>query len=274
MDKVIEVLKPIGHFTKRTERRGAGLQDWVPIVDKLISHFYEASQRFKSLADESATYEWLHICCEVAWEKLNEYYQLADKTPAYYTAMVMDPRKKYDWFKQKWVEPPKCDWVSGVESIVGTHWKQTQKSFTKLPTHRPPPQPERSDESDLDDHIRISYSATGAQASAFVNYTTNDPIEKFKLLDWKAMEKKQPHLVQFAMDHALPISTAECERSFSSAKFTLNPLRTCMKSDLFEALETLRAWYLQDQQDKDRAEKEIRLKEEQEVISQAIGDFC
>jgi hypothetical protein len=40
VDKVIEVLKPIGHFTKRTERRGAGLQDWVPIVDKLISHFY------------------------------------------------------------------------------------------------------------------------------------------------------------------------------------------------------------------------------------------
>jgi hypothetical protein len=88
------------------------------------------------------------------------------------------------------------------------------------------------------------------------------------------MEKKQPHLVQFAMDHVVPISTSECERSFSSAKFTLNPLRTCMKSDLFEALETLRAWYLQDQQDKDRAEKEIRLKEEQEVISQAIGDFC
>jgi hAT family C-terminal dimerisation region len=88
------------------------------------------------------------------------------------------------------------------------------------------------------------------------------------------MEKKQPHLVQFAVDHAFPISTSECERSFSSAKFTLNPLRTCMKSDLFEAIETLRAWYLQDQQDKDRAEKEIRLKEEQEVISQAIGSSC
>jgi hAT family C-terminal dimerisation region len=85
------------------------------------------------------------------------------------------------------------------------------------------------------------------------------------------MEKKQPHLVQFAVDHALPISTSECERSFSSAKFTLNPLRTCMKSDLFEAIEMLGAWYLQDHQDKDRAQKDIKLKEEQEVISKAIG---
>ena len=96
VNEVIEVLKPIGRFTKRIERRDVGLQNWVPIVDKLISHFYEASQRFKSLADESAVYEWLHICCEVAWEKLNEYYQLADETPVYYTAMVMDPSLKYE----------------------------------------------------------------------------------------------------------------------------------------------------------------------------------
>jgi hAT family C-terminal dimerisation region len=82
--------------------------------------------------------------------------------------------------------------------------------------------------------------------------TADDPIEGFKLSDWKVIENKQPYLVQFAVDHALPISTSECERSFSSAKFTLNPLRTCMKSDLFEAIETLRAWYLQDHQDKDR----------------------
>jgi hypothetical protein len=40
---------------------------------------------------------------------------------------------------------------------------------------------------------------------------------------------------------------------------------------LIEAIETLRAWYLQDEQDKDRTEKDIRLKEEQEVISEAIG---
>jgi hypothetical protein len=65
--------------------------------------------------------------------------------------------------------------------------------------------------------------------------------------------------------------TSECERSFSSAKLTLNPLRTCMKSGLIEAIETLRAWYLRDQQEKDRAKKETRLKEEQKVISEAIA---
>jgi hypothetical protein len=77
------------------------------------------------------------------------------------------------------------------------------------------------------------------------------------------LEKKQAHLVQFTVDHALPISISECERLFSSAKFTLNPLRTYMKSNLFKAIETLRAWYPQDHQDRDKAKKDIRLKEEQ-----------
>ena len=45
-----------------------------------------------------------------------------------------------------------------------------------------------------------------------------------------------------------------------------------MKSDLFEALETLRAWYLQKLQDDDRSEKEIGQKE-LEVISQALEGY-
>ena len=46
-----------------------------------------------------------------------------------------------------------------------------------------------------------------------------------------------------------------------------------MKSDLFEALETLRAWYLQKQRDNDRSDKEIRWQKELEVISKALeGD--
>jgi hypothetical protein len=42
-NEVIKVLKPLLHFTKLVERRDTGLQDWVPIVDKLITHFYEGS---------------------------------------------------------------------------------------------------------------------------------------------------------------------------------------------------------------------------------------
>ena len=271
VDEVVNVLKPLGYYTKRLERRDVGLQDWVPIVDRLISHFYEASQRFKSTADESPKNEWLHICCETAWEKLNEYYQLADKSPVYYTAMVMDARLKYEWFEQKWNEPPKRDWIPGVKSIVANHWNRSQKDMQKHSVPQPAaPRRQLDDEFDEDEHIRISYASVKPQANAFTHYCAEDAVEEFKLSDWKTVEKKQPHLVRFALDHALPISIAECERSFSSAKFTLNPLRSSMKSDLFEALETLRAWFWQKHLDSDKLNEDLGWKEELEVISQAL----
>ena len=44
VDEVIQVLEPLFHYTKQAERQDCGLQDWVPIIDVLISHFYKASQ--------------------------------------------------------------------------------------------------------------------------------------------------------------------------------------------------------------------------------------
>jgi hypothetical protein len=44
------------------------------------------------------------------------------------------------------------------------------------------------------------------------------------------------------------------------------------KSDLFEALETLRAWYLEDQERKRKTEKRQAEQEEEQIIAEALGD--
>src|SRR5467141_2877876 len=88
--EVVNVLKPLLYYTKLAEQRDTGLQDWVPIVDKIAVHVSGASKRFKERADEGPVYEWLHICCEKALSKLDRYFKLAHKSPVYYTAMVMD----------------------------------------------------------------------------------------------------------------------------------------------------------------------------------------
>ena len=133
--------------------------------------------------------------------------------------------------------------------MVNNHWKQYQKILANLP--RPQQEPLLSEsshkEDNSDNYKRIKYALAKTQANVFGVYCSEEAIEDFKLSDWKNIKKKRPQLVQFAVDHALLILISDCERSFSSAKFTLNPLRACMKSDLFKALETLRAWYLQNQ---------------------------
>ena len=112
--------------------------------------------------------------------------------------MVMDASLKYEWFEQKWNEPPKCDWVPGFKSMVSNHWNQSQKALAKLPTlQQAPPRRQNDDEFNEDDYKRISYASVKPQANAFAQYCAEDAIEGFKLSDWKTME---PRLVQFAVD--------------------------------------------------------------------------
>jgi len=285
--EVVNVLKPLLYYTKLAEQRDTGLQDWVPIVDKIVVHFSGASQRFKERADEGPVYEWLHICCEKALSKLDRYFKLAHKSPVYYTAMVMDPSLKYAWFEQRWTTPSKSERIPDVKTAVRTLWGRAQDRSRKAAqsdsVNLPAPQQEVHDDSDDNsdsddhddsddhefqyDHKSIVYTTINNSDSAFEKYCAEDALEGFELSDWGKLEKTQPNLVQFALDHTLPISVSECERSFSSAKFTLNPLRACMKSDLFEALETLRAWFLKDGVEDD---KKKRRREELEVISEML----
>ena len=79
-------------------------------------------------------------------------------------------------------------------------------------------------------------------------------------------------MVRFALDHALPISVSECERYVSSAKFTLNSLRVRMMSDLFEALESLQAWFLQKYQYDEKKKGETRLGKELAAITSVLEE--
>jgi hypothetical protein len=277
--EVVKVLKPLLHYTKLAEQRDVGLQDWMPIIDTVTEHFSRASQGFKEMADEGPVYEWLHICCEVALKKLDHYFKLAHKSPLYYTAMVMDPCLKYAWFEQKWTTPSKSDRIPHVKTAVLALWRQAKDRSRKaapVAVNLPAPQqvPAQVHEGSNDkfryDHKSIKYTTIRNSDGEFERYCAEDALEEFSLSDWKRLEKNQPDLVQFALDHTLPISSSECERSFSSAKFTLNPLRAFMKSDLFEALETLRAWFLQSHNDDLKDNEKKRRSEELEVISEIL----
>jgi hAT family C-terminal dimerisation region len=60
---------------------------------------------------------------------------------------------------------------------------------------------------------------------------------------WNARFLSQPDLARFALDMlALPVSSAECERIFSSAKLLITASRSRLCPDIIEANEYLRAW--------------------------------
>ena len=293
VEEVIRVLSPFKKLTKQIECREKSLQDFVPYCDKILSHLYNCCQRFKRQAkannqsDYAEVFQWLYVCAESAWDKANEYYKKVDDSPAYYTARVVDPRFKFEWFEQRWgPDRDKRKWLQGLKEVVNDYWQKYRSRYLQQDSNSTSQQAQQqaqqlnlSDDEDNDDsldmeqYVKMPYSSKPTRkVDAFAEYTSSAPEEQFELSQWQLIEQKHPDLVQFALDHAaIPISISDCERSFSSAKFSLNPFRTRMKSDLFEALETLRAWYLEDQERRQKAENKQMEQVEQQVIAEALG---
>jgi hypothetical protein len=285
--EVINVLAPFKKLTKQIERREISLQDYIPYFDKIIDHLQKTRQRFKRQTESQnsscAVYEWLQICTDTALDKAKTLYKKIDDSPTYYTARVVDPRFKFQWFEHRWgVDREKRKSLPGLKDAVNNHWQKHQRRYHPQDLRSISQQIEQinlSNDSDvgdnddsfgLEEYMSSSYRPTAdRKVDGFEEYASSTLAENFELNQWQLIEQKHPDLVQFALDHAaIPISISECERSFSSAKFALNPLRTKMKSDLFEALETLRAWYLEDE----RQRKQEMDRIEQEVISEALKD--
>lgn len=283
--EIIRVLSPFKKLTKQIECRENSLQNVIPYYDKILSHLYDCCQDFKrksKVGNQKEIYQWLNLCAEAAWDKANDLYKKVDESPAYYAARVVDPCCKFEWFEQRWgSDRDKCKWLEGMKKVVNDHWQTYQSRYLPHDSNSTiqQPQPLSSSDDNEDDsnddslgvkeYLKISHgSQRTRKVDAFAEYISSAPEQRFELEQWRLSEQNHSGLVQFALDHAaVPISISDCERSFSSAKFALNPLRIRMKSDLFEALETLRAWYLEDEKQKQNTEDRQMEQEEQQILS-------
>jgi hypothetical protein len=70
----------------------------------------------KQYAAEFPDAEQFRIGINLAWEKLDKYYNLLDETPIYYTALALHPAYRWDWFEETWGKKP--DWVIKAKAIV------------------------------------------------------------------------------------------------------------------------------------------------------------
>ncbi|OLL24464.1 hypothetical protein NEOLI_004941 [Neolecta irregularis DAH-3] len=71
----------------------------------------------------------LIICVEAGWNKLNEFYTKTDDSPAYATAVVLDPRWKWAYFKRMWIDHP--EWIIQSKEQVHKFW--AKKVSTMMP---------------------------------------------------------------------------------------------------------------------------------------------
>jgi hypothetical protein len=98
-ETVVKTLKGDGQPRIRRHKRIKSYGNMWNIIlgfELLLSKLEE----FKQLATEFPDFEQFRVNINLAWEKLDKYYNLLNETPIYYTALALYPAYRWNWFDE------------------------------------------------------------------------------------------------------------------------------------------------------------------------------
>ncbi|EFZ03841.1 Ribonuclease H-like protein [Metarhizium robertsii ARSEF 23] len=194
-----------------------------------------------------------------------------DLPPAYHAAQILDPYRKWAWFRQEWVLPSdkeKQRWFDNAQLAVKQLWEMEYKGRYAVEMPPPPAEKEKGPDPAFDrqrEHKRIRIEAPVYAADLYEQYISTDRLHDDEagcdeaVAYWLSRYDSQRDLARFALDlFAISPMSDECERLFSSSKLTIVDRRGRLKADIIEACECLRAWYgkPQDEDDSDSEDSE------------------
>ncbi len=249
------------------------LGQWFITMDWLLNEAWTSQENFRKQMEKHPGREEFSVLAAASaacWQKVEQYYNLADASPAYYAAIALHPNHKWHWFNKKWKDDStKSSWLeggstgkTGIKAIVRQLWEEEYKGkfkFTASPsTNRQQPEASRpyqrvpndrfgslhahyqhDDSSSDDDYQTDNFDAFFATNHVKPKVKGIDPLEY-----WNSQYQTQPDLARFALDMlAIPLMSSECERVFSSAKLLVTDNRNRLKVDIIEANECLKWWF-------------------------------
>ncbi|KJZ69335.1 hypothetical protein HIM_11275 [Hirsutella minnesotensis 3608] len=259
------------------EGNKTSLADWFPTLDCLLREINETKDHYHDIHkvdDSNFAWEYLQGCADAAWSKCEEYYsnrqrnwqhrfpEDTDLPPAYYAAQVLDPYRKWAWFRQEWVlqgDEERQKWYNSAQLAVKELWETEYKGRSSVEVLLPPVRKERDPDPAFDrqrEHKRIRMDGPAAATDLYEQYISTDRLHDEEagydevIAYWLSRYDSQRDLARFALDLlAVSPMSDECERLFSSAKLGVVDRRGRLKEDILEACECLRAWYGKPQAD-------------------------
>jgi hypothetical protein len=271
LEKIHSVLHSFYEATLCNEGKNDHLGRWFVTLDFIFSKSWDALCEIRDLKRQNPRcpeYSWLETTANSAWLKCEEYYKRADESAAYYAAEVLQPRRKWSWFRQEWLgDDEKRPWIDTAQKAVQQLWEEEYKGKFGAPelTLVSRPRHPNDEFGAFSEHRRIR-TVTPTSSDSYQSYISCDPEGQpadDPLNYWNSRIRSQPDLARFALDMlALPVSSAECERIFSSAKLLITSSRNRLHPNIIEANECLRAWFRDEE-----AEERQRAQESQNGLS-------
>ena len=243
--------------TLETEGQKRNLADFYPSLSWMLNTIDAFRVEFADEAIKDSAFASLSECCAHAWQKIEKYYALCDKTPILYAAVILHPARKHHWFKAEWQDGTveQRSWIASVKVQVEELWRTEYQGTTTSEDSQGP-----SSEDDDNMHVQLyRYKRLKLSPAAIVNdpfndYLTTDPVSELKGFDpldyWYQRRRDSPKLAKFAFDTlAIPLMSDDPERSFSAARDLITYRRSNLIEDVIQACACLRSWYSQLEED-------------------------
>jgi hypothetical protein len=240
--ELLELLLPLRECSIAVQASGkdlihGSLFESLQAMDFLLTKLEELKQRHQYKEDTH-----IKASINLGWKKLNKYYELTDKTPAYRAAIAIHPHFKLRWFKEHWKQHP--EWIPAAKKAIEELYNQYKERY--------------SDEATAIDHRRLQDD----KLTEFERYNrlvddqlTDDELERYlsepreaadinPLTWWQLNQQRYPVLKHMAFDLlAAPASSSADERTFSKAGHILDKDHWHTRDDLAEAEQCLRSAY-------------------------------
>lgn len=236
-----DFLQAFHDATKATEGRRATLERVLPTMDFLANHFERA-------VEEYAQHDFMRESLHAGFTKLLKYWNKTERSPAYIAAIVLDPTKKWSYFK-RW----NPDWQPDMEAIMKMFWETTYRSGTGLATYASTTNSNSARETtnqfflwenQLDEE---QTTAVGDELDLYISYGLIPRKDGRTALDWWLEPEQRarfPLLSKMAIDiYSIPAMSSEPERVFSQAKRTISDHKASLKAETIELLECMKSWF-------------------------------
>lgn len=69
----------------------------------------------------------------LGWKKLDHYYKLTDRAPAYVLVVFLHPHYKFRWFELKW--KAREDWLNKVREVIRSAYMTPKRSTATIYLH-------------------------------------------------------------------------------------------------------------------------------------------
>jgi len=265
-----QLLKPFYKVTKRVEghaKQGSHGAVWevLPGFEYLFNALQRAQQEVNN--DPSKFTNYYASSLDIGFTKLQQYYDLTDRSTLYRAAVALHPAKRFCWFETCWTKQVSGKReVANAKTAVRRLWRlflEEQQPIEVANTTSPQRILDDSDSDDSadDEAYRAAFSSfTTPSAVATAKQKELEREREFDDFQKASIElgeyRKQPlrwwiekgsilwpTLARLAFDlFAIPGMSAECERVFSQAKKMVTEERYNLKADVIEADQCLKSW--------------------------------